>query len=80
MYGIAEDYMDGVEVPSFVRSCIGDQYFPVDISERYVKLMQEKEIPYDFAYVDALHGFGLGTDTAASGWTKDALEFWQSLE
>ena len=36
-------------------------------------------IPTEFrAYEGLGHGFGLGTGTAAEGWIKDAVNFWEA--
>ncbi len=79
IYGVEEEYgKEGYHVPTFVRYCLKDRYY--DSNAPFLELearLREKGIPNDVRGVDAGHGFGLGTNSGAEGWTEEAEAFWR---
>lgn len=77
IYGVNSDHLDSYSLPTFSRYCTGDGN-----QDRFTALessLTQKEIPTDFKEVDAKHGFGLGNDSEAEGWTQEAEAFWVSV-
>lgn len=61
-------------------ACVGtsdDIAWWVRMKQRLQKL-KRLGVPTEFhAYIGLRHGFGIGTGTAAEGWTDDAVRFWE---
>ena len=67
------------EPPTFVVVGERDGIAPPAIMERRAAALRRAGTPVEFHVYPGLgHGFGLGTGTAAAGWTDAATRFWQA--
>ena len=65
------------EPPTFAIVGENDSIAPRAVMERRVAALRQAGTPVEFhAYPGLGHGFGLGTGTAAAGWTADGFRFW----
>ena len=66
-----------VEPPTFAVVGERDGIAPRPVMERRIAALRTAGTPVEFrAYKGLGHGFGLGTGTAAEGWTSEAMRFW----
>lgn len=79
IYGVNSDIIDNLDVPAFLRFCVGDQYFDEELPKRLNDTLISKGIPTDYKMVHCLHGFGLGAGTEAEGWVDEAVAFWKGV-
>ncbi len=76
IYGANTDYAHTMDVPSYILACENDQFFKEGF-EAIASSLASRNIPHSYRTVDALHGFGLGTNTEAEGWVREAEKFWR---
>ena len=69
------------DAPTYV--CVGtnDGIANWQTMQRRLEALDALSIPTEFhAYEGLPHGFGLGTGTAAEGWIRDAVAFWEEQQ
>jgi acetyl esterase/lipase len=71
------DYSEN-DPPTFAVVGENDQIAASSVMERRIKALRTKGIDAELRkYPRLAHGFGLGIGTAAEGWIKDAIRFWE---
>lgn len=67
------------EYPScFIWQCEHDREVSIENSQLFVKALDKYNIPYIYrTYPGDGHGWGLGEGTAAEGWLRQAVKFWE---
>lgn len=64
--------------PTFVVVGSNDRIAPPYVMKKRLDAMQKAGIDVEFhEYQGIGHGFGLGLETSAEGWTKKAVDFWK---
>lgn len=74
-------YTDASASDAPTYACVGTKDGIADWRTMQTRLerLSTLGIPTEFhSYPGLSHGFGLGTDTIAEGWTEDAIAFWQT--
>ncbi len=84
----SKEYIDTFDVishldnypPCYITACKNDDTVPYSQSVRLSEKLNEKGIPniLELGNIGG-HGFGEGTGTSVEGWTKRAIEFFESL-
>ncbi len=78
IYGLNYSYVyEGYSLPTFSRYCQNDEFFKgTELFTKMQAWLDENNVPNNYKVVEAGHGFGLGSNTDAEGWTKEAEAFW----
>lgn len=74
-------YSTASELDAPTYSCVGtdDGIASWRTMQNRLQRLSAMGIPTEFHVYEGLgHGFGIGTGTAAEGWTDDAIRFWES--
>ncbi|MDO4621064.1 MAG: alpha/beta hydrolase, partial [Lachnospiraceae bacterium] len=73
------NYVSPADAPTYVNVGTADGIANWRTMRSRLEKLDQLGIPTEFhSYEGLRHGYGLGTGTAAEGWTEDAFAFWEN--